>query len=133
MLYIDGVGTTQVTVTLYEKATINNPYFTWWVQRKGSLDTIIFTQDDISLAPYYFNQFNITIASQSVGLTQGVVPLTPGEWKYTIYQQDTPYVLATSSVILEQGLIIVDGTFSTPTYYNNDNPSVSPAIKVYRG
>lgn len=133
MLYVDGSGTTTVTVTLYEKATIPTPYFTWWVQRKGSLDTIIFYQDDISLSPYYFNQFNITIATSSVGLTSGVVPLTSGEWNYVVYQQNAPYILATSSVILETGLLIVEGTYSTPPYYNNDNPSISPAIKVYRG
>jgi len=130
MLNVSGNGTTKVTVTLYERCQTTDPFFTWLVQRKGSLDTIIFYQDDISLSPYYYNQFNITIATSSVGLTAGVVPLFPGEWNYTIYEQSQPYILATSSNVVETGILIVSGTFSQSPVYNglDDN-----TIIVYRG
>lgn len=133
MLIIPQGGTATLTVTLYENCISMTPSFTWFVERKGSLDSIIFCQDDISAAPYYFNQFYITVATSSVGLTQGLIPLSTGEWNYTIYEQDQPYVLATSSTIVETGILQVLGTFSQLVVYGGDlNPSVD-AIKVYRG
>lgn len=130
MLNVSGIGTTKVTVTLYERCQSTNPYFTWFVQRKGSLDTIIFYQDDISLSPYYYNQFNLTVATNSIGLTSGVVPLFPGEWNYTIYEQSQPYVLATSSNIVETGILVVSGTFSQSPIYDGLQDNV---IIVYGG
>lgn len=130
MLVINPEGTTKVTVTLYEKCNLQTPYFTWLLKRKGSLDEIIFYQDDVSLSPYYYNQFNLTIATSSIGLTSGVVPLTSGEWNYYIYEQDSKYILATSSNMVETGILIVDGTFSEPTIYNGLENNTIP---VYRG
>ena len=130
MLIVNGVGTTMVTVTLYEKCNLPNPYFSWQVQRKGSLDEIIFYQDDISMSPYYFNQFNLTVATSSVGLTAGVVPLTPGEWNYYVWEQSSPYVLATSSNMVETGLLIVTGTYSQDPVYDG---LTTNTIVVYRG
>ena len=130
MLIVNGVGTTMVTVTLYEKCNLPNPYFSWQVQRKGSLDEIIFYQDDISMSPYYFNQFNLTVATSSVGLTAGVVPLTPGEWNYYVWEQSSPYVLATSSNMVETGLLIVTGTYSQDPVYDGLTTNTIP---IYRG
>lgn len=130
MLILNSEGTTRVTVTLYENCNLSTPYFTWLVKRKGSLDEIVFTQNDVSLAPYYFNQFDLTIATTSNGLTAGLIPLTSGEWNYYIYEQSTPYVLATSSNMVETGILIVGSTFSEPTTYNGLTDNV---IKVYRG
>jgi hypothetical protein len=130
MLRLNSEGTTTVTVTLYENCNLRTPYFTWLVKRKGSLDEIIFTQDDISFSPYYFNQFALTIATSSEGLTAGVIPITSGEWNYYIYEQSTPYVLATSSNMVETGILIVEGTYSEPTTYTGLTDNV---IKVYRG
>lgn len=130
MLIVNGEGTTMVTVTLYEKCNLPNPYFTWQVQRKGSLDQIIFYQDDISMSPYYFNQFNLIVATTSVGLTAGVVPLTPGEWNYYVWEQSSPYILATSSNMVETGLLIVTGTYSQDPIYNGLDTNTIP---IYRG
>lgn len=130
MLIVNGEGTTTVTVTLYEKCNLPNPYFTWQVQRKGSLDEIIFYQDDISMSPYYFNQFNLIVATTSVGLTAGVVPLTPGEWNYYVWEQSSPYILATSSNMVETGLLIVTGTYSQDPVYDGLNTNIIP---IYRG
>lgn len=130
MLIVNPEGTTRVLVTLYEKCNLTSPYFTWLVKRKGSLEEIIFYQDDVSNSPYYFNQFDLTIATSSIGLTAGLIPLTSGEWNYYIYEQDAKYILATSSNMVETGILIVDGTFSEPSTYNGLTNNV---IKVYRG
>ena len=134
MIIVNATGSTPATVTLYEKCQNQlNPYFTWQVVRKGSYDNIIFYQDDTSPNPFYYNTFVLTVATSSVGLTQGLIPLTSGEWNYTIYEQIAPYILATSSNIVETGLMIV-GTdwLDTPPSYSQANPSVNP-IPIYRG
>ena len=130
MLIVNPEGTTRVTVLLYSRCNLETPYFTWLVKRKGSLDEIIFTQNDVSLAPYYFNQFDLTIATTSNGLTAGLIPLTSGEWNYYIYEQSSPYILATSSNQVTNGIMIVGATFSEVTTYNGLTDNV---IRVYRG
>lgn len=134
MIVISPTGSTPATVTLYEKCqNLINPYFTWQLVRKGSYDEILFYQDDISTSPYYYNTFVLTVATSSVGLTAGLIPLTSGEWNYTIYEQSLPYILATSSNIVETGLLIVPEDFlATPPSYSTSNPSISP-LPVYRG
>lgn len=136
MLIISPTGSTPVTVTLFEKCQNQiNPYFTWQLVRKGSYDDIIFYQDDISTSPYYYNTFTLSVATNSVGLTAGLIPLTSGEWNYTIYEQNSPYILSTASAIgiVETGLLIVPETFlTTPVSYTSDNPSITPLV-VYRG
>jgi len=133
MIKISATGSTDVIVTLYEESTnLINPYFTWEVNRKGTNNNIVFYQDDISPAPYYYNKFNITIGTGSSGLTSGVVPLTPGEWVYNIHQMDNPYDLdlLNSIKIVENGLITIPGEFNTiPDYYSPDINT----IPVYRG
>jgi hypothetical protein len=143
MINLNNNGSTLVTVTLYEQCVnIFNPYFTWSLTRKGSQETIIFTADDISNAPYYYNSFTFSVATYSIsdtqmywnpvtftysnppanGLTQGVIPIYPGEWEYKVYEQSQPYILSTQSAVglVEVGLLIVPYTQSaTPNYTNN--------------
>lgn len=135
MITIAATGSTPVTVTLYEMCqNTTNPFFTWSIERKGSFDTIVFYQDDISSNPFYYNTFNITVATNSVGLTQGVIPAKSGEWVYTVYEMASPYILSTYSAvgIAEVGLLIVMENFiTTPISYSAT--SSLPTIPVYRG
>lgn len=133
MIKLGPTGSTPAIVTLYDKSiNLVNPYFTWNVVRKGTLDSYTFYQDDTSPAPYYYNKFDITIGTNSSGLTSGIVPLYPGEWIYNIYEMQNPYDLDLNNAIklIENGLITIEGTFSAiPTYNGVDSNS----IIVYRG
>lgn len=133
MIILNEYGTTPAVVTLYEKSQNNvNPYFTWTLIRKGSFDTIIFYQDDTSTSPINYNRFNITVATSSIGLTAGLIPLVSGEWNYSIYEQTAPYILSTASAVqlVESGLLIVGATFSDVKTYD---PNSNQEVKVYRG
>ena len=130
---INPTGTSSVIVTLFEKCknTIN-PYFTWEIIRKGSFDTIVFYQNDISTSPYYYNQFELIVGTNSLGLTAGIIPITSGEWNYTIYEMANPYNLATASAvgIVETGLLINGATFSNLPIYTGESNNVIPVYKM---
>jgi hypothetical protein len=121
MLIVSATGSTNITTTLYENCSNKvNPYFLFELVRKGSNDEIIFTNDDISTAPWYWNEFVITIATTSIGLTQGIIPLKEGEYKYTAYEMANQYDLNISNAvgIVETGLLVCGLDFSAPVSVN---------------
>jgi hypothetical protein len=133
MLQVNSTGTTNITVTAYEMASNKvNPYFTFQLQRKGSNDEIIFTADDVSWAPYYWNSYNITVATASLGLTSGLIPLTEGEWNYSIYEMPFAYDLNLDDSIgvVETGILVCGLNFVTTPAPVADN-AITP-IPVFR-
>ena len=118
MIYLQS-GTNSITTTLYEKSTQVQPYYTWKLERKGSFEDVIFYQDDTSWAPWYWNQFQVVVATYS-GLTQGIIQVNPGEWTYTVYEMTAPYDLDLLNAIgvVETGLCLVEGTYSVNSVYN---------------
>lgn len=123
MIYLNP-GTNSITLTLYEKSVQTQPYYTFQIIRKGSFDEVIFYQDDISFAPWYWNQFNITLGTFS-GLTQGQIIASAGEYTYNVYEMPTPYNLSyTQSVgLVETGILIVTGTYTADTEYSGNDDS----------
>lgn len=121
MIYISPTGSTVITCMLYGRCrnTID-PLFAWEVTRKETFETYVFYQNDISPDPQYYNQFLITIGTNSSGLTYGVVPFFPGTWEYNVYEISTIsdiYSLTDCNRKVSNGLIRIDGTYSTiPTY-----------------
>lgn len=124
-------GVNEITVTLYEYCqNIVNPYFTFELYRKGTFDNIVFTQLDHSSAPWYYNSFTVSVATQS-GLTQGIIDIQPGEYIYNIYEMSQPYILATTSAVglVETGLLILNPTFSAiASYTQSDNDTIKSYI-----
>lgn len=132
MLIINNSGTSNVVVTLYEKCSnLVNPYFLWSVTRKGSNDNILWTNDDTSTSPWYWNQFEITIATNSVGLTQGIIPLFEGEWVYNVYEMENQYDLNLNDAInlVETGIMIVGTTYSTTPDFTQNNSNTIPVFR----
>lgn len=130
MLIVSATGSSNITTTLYEKCSNKvNPYFLFELVRKGSNDEIIFTNDDISTSPWYWNEFVITIATNSIGLTQGIIPLEEGEYKYTAYEMSNQYDLNINNAvgIIEVGLMVCGLVFSAPVSVN-----ILTAIPVFR-
>jgi len=107
-----------------------DPYFTWEIKRKGTFDSIVFTQDDSSPIPYYFNTFTLSVGTMS-GLTAGVLNIYPGEYTYTIYEMSAPYITNTASAVgaIQNGILIYNATFSSIPTYTASNDDV---IRTYR-
>ena len=125
MIYLQP-GTNSVTTTLFEKSNTSNPYYTWVLSRKGTFEDVTFYQDDCSPVPYYYNTFTISVVNTTPGLTNGVIIANAGEWTYTVYEMTEPYNLniGSASGIVETGICIISGTYTTNESYtgtNNDN------------
>jgi len=128
MLYLNPTGDTRVVVTLYENSSnLVNPYYTWQLVNKDTLAQKVFTQLDSSPSPYYFNYFTISIATPE-GLTAGVIDIKPGQYQYYVYEMQNPYDLNLSNAIglVENGILNVIATFSTPNVYTASNTNTIP-------
>jgi hypothetical protein len=107
-------------VNLYGNCeNIINPYFTWqFTNLYDSRTSIVFTTDDNSPNPYYYNTFTISL-TQSIGLTSGNVNMSVGPWVYYIYEMSEQYMLSTASAIglVNQGPVNVIANYpQVPTY-----------------
>ena len=129
MLYLNYTGDTEVTVTLYEKCSNQvDPYFLWRFINKDTNDEILFTTEDHSTAPYYYNSFTISVATYS-GLTAGIiqVPDGTGQYKYEIYEMANQYDLDPLNAIglVENGLVTINVTYSNIQSYTQSNMTVN--------
>ena len=129
MIYLS-TGTNTITLTLAEK-TINNPaYYTFLLQRKGTFEEVIFTNDDNSWAPQYWNQFTVSVGN-TIGLTAGLIYANSGEWTYTVYEMNNPYDLnlIDSVQVLETGICIISATYTPNNSYTGTN---NDTLKYYK-
>ena len=130
MLYLNTTGDTKVTVTLYEKSNnVTNPYYTWKVVNKDTKVEKIFTSNDFSPYPYYFNYFTISIATPE-GLTAGVVNLNPGQYQYYIYEMQNQYDLNLNNSLgeVENGILNVNATYSTKNVFTQSDINTIPTF-----
>lgn len=123
MIYLNN-GTNSITLTLNEKSTQTQPYYTFQLIRKGTFDEVIFYQDDSSYAPWYWNSFNISVGTIS-GPTQGQIVASFGEYTYNVWEMTTPYNLSyTQSIgLVETGILIINGTYTPDTEYTGNDES----------
>lgn len=134
MIYLK-TGTNSIVVTLYEKSTQLQPYYTWNLLRKGTFQNTIFYSPDTSTSPYYWNRFDIILGTISVP-DQGFINTNEGEYIYKIYETSLPTpdtgggLTYTVFGLVETGICIIQGTYSTQheyigtmdntiNYYNN--------------
>jgi hypothetical protein len=137
MLIISASGSTTITTTFQQQAVNKvNPFFTWELTQKGTNQSIIFTADDISTSPNYWNQYVITVAatvgSPAIGLTSGVIPLQQGEYHYSAWEMTNQYDLNISDAIgkVDDGIMVVGLTFSIATSTMSDNSIINNPIPV---
>ena len=134
MLYINDNDTTVFNVTLYSNCgNITNPYFTWKLINKQSLNEIVFYQDDSSTSPYYYNSFTVSIAP-TAGLTQGIINAAPGEYKYEIYEMSNKYDLDLNNSIglVENGILYIVPTYSQTTSFTQSLTPISTYTNLDR-
>jgi len=125
MIYLQS-GTNSIVATLYEKSTQIQPYYTWQLVRKGSFDEVVFYQNDSSYAPFYWNEFIVSVGTIS-GPTQGQIVISPGEYTYNVWEMSASYSLSyTQSIgLVETGILIVTATYTTNSEYTqNDNTEI---------
>ena len=128
MLIVSSTQSTYITLTLTEMAQNQlNPYYTFQINRKGSNDVVYFTNDDLSTSPYY-NKYLITPSvNGNIGLTQGIIPLIPGEYSYICYETSEQYDINLSSVVgvVEKGIMTVQGeALNIPDFILNNNQTI---------
>lgn len=121
MIYLQS-GTNSIVLTLYEKSVQTQPYYTFQLVRKGSFDEVVFYQNDSSYAPWYWNQFVVSVGTIS-GPTQGNIVLYPGEYTYNVYEMSASYSLSyTQSIgLVETGILIMEGTYSQDKEYSGSD------------
>lgn len=130
MLYLGYTGSTMVTTTLYEKCSNQfNPYFTWRLIDKDSNVEVIFTADDFSASPYYYNTFTISVGG-TIGLTAGIIDINAGQYKYEIYEMTNQYDLDINNAVglVENGLLTINATYTPLQSYT----ASSSTTNVYR-
>lgn len=118
MIYLN--GTNSVILTLREKSTLSNPYYTWIILDKETKLTYTYSVDNYSNSPY-FDAF--TISNTTGSPTQGHIPLSGGEYEYTIYQKTTQYDLniLPTDIIVENGIMIITNTYSNTLSYTQSS------------
>lgn len=118
--------------TLYEKCSnITNPYFTFQIKAKDSLNVYTFTTQDYSYAPYYWNVFTFSVSSTQSGLTAGIVQAPYGEYNYTVYEMANQYDLNVSNAIntIERGIWVINPTYSTTTMFTQSDENTITIFK----
>jgi len=125
MIHLSPTQSNPVTTTLYEKCyNILNPFFTWKVIDRNGYNEYIFTADDNSTSPYYYNSFTISVGIGSA--TAGYFNGNPGEYHYYIYEKSTQYDLTISDNdrLVEVGLLYITSTSSEPTSFTQSDNDI---------
>lgn len=132
MLYLDINQSKEIVVTAGELATLYvdgngyalPTYFTWKITDADTNNSYIFTADDLSPTPWYYNMFSFSvIPGATYGLTQGVIPAPQGIYSYCVYQTQTQYDLATTN-LLEKGILNIEGTYSIINTFTQSSGNV---------
>lgn len=110
MLRVMNNGSKAFIVTLQEKAVGLNPFYTWKLTDKQTLDEYYFCNENFSNSPY-FDAFTVSIGQGSA--TAGYVDCGYGQFTYEIYQT-SQYALTvtTSDPLVETGILMVGATFA---------------------
>lgn len=121
MIYLTQNQNNLVTVTLWELCeNLVNPFFTWKITDKGTNNSIVFTTNDYSSSPYYYNYFTVSVVSLSGtatprGSTAGVIYANTGTYDYVVYEMVNQYDLNLNNAIgtVETGILQINGTYSS--------------------
>lgn len=124
MIYLDVNIPKGVAVTLNEKAISINPYFVWSIKDDDTNRNYVFTADDWSPAPWYYNIFTFSvITGATYGATQGIISAPQGNYIYRVYETPIQYDLDLNNVTkeVEIGMINIIGTASVTTTFTASN------------
>lgn len=118
------------TTTVQNRISLGSNFYTFHISNRDSFKEWVFAPYNFSNSLYY-NYFTLSVGSPSVATGSNVVlNLEAGEYHYKLYQTTSEYDLnlTTSIGLVEVGILIVQGTSSTP---NTFTQSDDDTIKVF--
>ena len=120
-----------VVLTLAERTTIQNPYYTFLIKNKESKGIKFFNSIDISSSPNVFNKFIFTLVDSNEDLHFSKIILKPGEYQYEVYEKvmSGDFVIGECEKPIETGIIFVRGNSDVVT---NAITTVDE-VKIFRG
>lgn len=137
MIYLEKNTTNRFVLTLTESSTISNPNYLFEFVNQYNPDAvpIYFTTNDLSNYTERYNLFELieNISGSTSGGTSVPLSLMSGEYIYKAYESSasTLSISATTGVIIEQGIMVVDDTTINDDFIdevipsqNNTTPSI---------
>lgn len=108
MIYLDPGTSSRVDIQLvYSGLT---PSFSWKLEKKETKELYYFYADTFcNCCPYYMS---FTLSTLPGSATAGYLNVLGGEYKYWVYEQNTPYYLTPSNKVSALGLMVIGDTYS---------------------
>lgn len=132
MIYVSTTqSSTLITTTPQNRLSLATNNFTWKITNRDSFVEYTFAPENYSNSLYYAS-FTLSVGTPTSSTGSNVVlNLDAGEYHYSIYQTTNPYDLTlTSSLgLVEVGILIVDGTSSTPQQFTASNQDT---VRVFK-
>ena len=122
MLKINKNTTNSLVFTLNEKVTLENPNFLLELYSNQNHDsTVMRLSGDTSTNVIRYNEFNITETTTS-DLENMVVNLDEGTYDYYVWETSgSTLELSGATSIVESGKVVVKGSGSTQTTFENND------------
>jgi hypothetical protein len=128
MIWISTTQSKAVFVTLREKATLPNPYYTWQITNRDSLVETIFAPENFSGSPYY-DCFTISVGTPSFATGSNVVlDIVQGQYDYKVFETGTEYNLSMTGSVVEIGILQVTGTATSIQQFTQSDDDT---IKIF--
>lgn len=126
MIYLSKTQSQSITLTLREKSKSVIPYYTFKIVNRNSFDEYIFSPDNLSYSDYY-DKFEIGYGNTQSFTGSVILNYDSGEYHYTIYEMNNKYDLNidNSIGIVENGILIVNGTYSESLSYTESDNNTS--------
>lgn len=122
MITIDRLGTSSVVFRLNKVSQYSQPYYIFVATNQNSKIETIFTGDDLSPAPGYYNEFDF-VNGTTFSATQSRFDLDAGNYFMDIYETDIFGLLntASASLIYQGEMVVVGPVVPNTNYYGNNN------------
>lgn len=121
MIYLSVTQSQEVVVTLKEKSSLQNEYWTWNITNRDSFNQWTFSAEDFSNSNYY-NSFTVSIGPTLSATGSVVLDAPAGQYDYRVYQTSTQWDLNVEGLeIVESGVLIILGTQSEQISFTASN------------
>lgn len=120
-----------VVLTLAERTTLKNPYYTFLIKNKESQKLKFFNSLDISTSPKVYNKFIFTLVESGEDIHLSKLILNPGEYQYEVYEKSMSgdFIIGECEKPIETGIIFVRGNTDVIV----DAITTVQEVKVFRG
>jgi len=109
-----------IFLTLFEKQTLESPYFLFEFENDLNNKKFYFNTEDISTVQCCrYNKFIVNVTGGTENLSGGTIKLRNGSYTYNVYEASaqTLSYSSTTMLSLETGKVIVEGTENINSIY----------------